>query len=53
MLREKGLDDTGDMGAEGEDADEMIAEISFGKTDMQDIGYLKTMSTDYEEYLRI
>ena len=35
------------------DPDEMIAEISFGKTSMQDIEYLKTMSKDYEQYLRI
>lgn len=34
------------------DPDEMIAEISFGKTDMQEITYLKTMSDDFDEYLR-
>ena len=41
------------QGAADIDPDEMIAEISFGKTSMQDIEYLKTMSKDYEQYLRV
>lgn len=34
------------------DPDEMIAEISFGKPDMQDIEYLKIMGNSYEDYMR-